>query len=133
MPHPSWAGHREISAMPSSSSDLWVLEMGLEAYWASVGLVPSLGPLPPDTLPQVDSAQGWTYAGRMPFVNRRALQRLKGCPFLLSPPGDWSCLGSSVDDSSFWGKCSLRYILVLGSLIPSLRHAEMEEQVFPIK
>lgn len=33
-------------------------------------------------------------------MNRRALQRLKGCPFLSSPPGDMSCLGSSVDGSS---------------------------------
>lgn len=37
--------------MLSSSSDLWVLEMGLGAYWASVELAPSMGLLPPDTLP----------------------------------------------------------------------------------
>lgn len=31
------------------------------------------------------------------------------------------------------GKSRLRCTLALGSLIPSLRQAEMEEQVFPIK
>lgn len=31
---------------------------------------------------------------------RRALQRLKGCPFHSSPPGDVPCLGSKVDGSS---------------------------------
>lgn len=88
MPHPSWAGHREISAMPSSSSDLWVLEMGLEAYWASVGLVPSLGLLPPDTLPQVDSAQGWTSLCREgALCEQKSPSEAEGLPLPLVPSG----------------------------------------------
>lgn len=67
-------------------------------------------------------------------MNRKALQGQKGCPFLLSPPGDRSYLGTRVaDSSSREARCFLRCTLALGSLIPSPRQAEMEEQVFPIK
>lgn len=63
-------------------------------------LVPSLSLLFPDILLQVDYAQGWTSLCREDALcEQKSPSEAEGLPFL-SPPGDRSCLGSSVDDSS---------------------------------